>query len=171
MKPLTNFLLFLAIGLALYFILFPKRKHLSFASRLFFLAGPASSFVVYAISLLQAVTTTLPPLLKVISTISAWVGLASLVILGYCLGYVGGWAYSSKEGPYMPDRSRFSSYIIRGLSIQVGLTFLTAAIGKSLNMVNMKDFFISSGYSLSFLYVIMAIESVFGLLLLFNLNF
>jgi len=38
-------------------------------------------------------------------------------------------------------------------------------------MVNMKDFFISSGYSVSFLYFIMTIESVFGLLLLFNLKF
>ena len=156
MKLFTDFLLYAAIGLVLYFIHYAWRGRLRFAFRAFFIVGPVALAAYYTLGIMQVVGVTLPGWIK---TTLEWAVQASTVILGYCLGYM------------MGGVGRHYSYIIRGLSIQIGITFVTFSVGKSLNMPDMKHFFLSSGYSVSFLYFIIVLEGVTGMVLLFNLKF
>lgn len=156
MKPFTDFLLYAAIGLVLYFILYAWRGRLLFAFRAFFIVGPATLAAFYLLGLIQSEGVTIPGWIE---TTLAWSVQVSTVILGYCLGYMIGRV------------DHYYSYIIRGLSIQIGITFVAFSIGKYLNMPDMKHFFLSSGYSVSFLYFIIVLEGVTGMVLLFNLKF
>jgi len=60
MKLFTDFLLYAAIGLVLYFILYAWRKRLSFAFRAFFIAGPVALGAYYALGIMQAVPCACP---------------------------------------------------------------------------------------------------------------
>lgn len=156
MKLFTDFLLYVAIGLVLYFIHYALRGRFLFGFKAFFIGGSVALTAYYAFGLMQVLGVTLPGWIE---TTLGWVVQASAVILGYCLGYM-----MRGVGPHY-------SFIIRGLSIQIGVTFVTFSLGKSLNMPDMKQFFHSSGYSVYFLYFIIILEGVTGMVLLFNLKF
>jgi len=63
---------------------------------------------------------------------------------------------------------KLSKNVVLGLSILTSNIFLVATVGKIENFGNMSSFFISSGYSVKFLYFIMIVESLGGLGILLN---
>jgi DoxX-like family len=159
MKLFTSFFLYIVIGLAIYFLLSIWKKRCNFAFRLFFFTALLSTFVLSAIALAKIASGSPLHPLTVISTVMVWVGWLSLLALGYCLGYI-------TIGGYKND-----TYVFRGLSIQFGITFVVAVIEAMADLADIKKFFLTSGYSVPFLYLVYAIQLVCGTLLLFNLRF
>jgi DoxX-like family len=168
MQPLLLFLEYLVIGIFLYYLLSLRLVKLKFAFGLFMIGGPAITLIGYAVlfigdshTTLQAIATPAMVVLKD----------AIRVVLGYCLGYLLAGLFSKAAQGDKGSSYTYSLYLVRGLSIQVGIIFIVSTIGKFQSMEYMRQFFHTSGYSNSFLYFIMTAECGFGLLLLFNLNF
>ena len=159
MKLFTNFLLYILVGLALYFggLLFKKKFPVVF--QFFFIAAPCSALVLYLITLVGAGQGKAAAWVTLVSLFMRYVDRACLVVLGYGLGYVAG------------SGSRYVGFLIRGLSIQLGIVFISGAIEQYKDRVDIEKFFLGSGYAVWFMYLILAIQLVCGVMLLFNLRF
>jgi hypothetical protein len=159
MKLITNFLLYILVGFAAYFLGSFFKKRFPIVFKLFFIAAPGSTLVLYSISLLGAGHGQMPAWVAGTSAVRRWVNLASLMILGYGLGYLSG-----------GSGGRDIVFLIRGLSIQLGLVFVVGAIEQYNDIVDIKKFFLTSGYTVWFMSLILSIELVFSMMLLFNLR-
>jgi DoxX-like family len=159
MKLITNFLLYILVGFAAYFLGSFFKKRFPIVFKLFFIAAPGSTLVLYGISLLGAGHGQVPAWLTGTLAVMRWVNLASLMILGYGLGYLSG-----RSG------GRDIGFLIRGLSIQLGLVFVGGAVEQYNDIVDIKKFFLTSGYTIWFMSLILSIELAFGMMLLFNLG-
>jgi hypothetical protein len=159
MKLFTNFLLYLLIGFALYFLGLLFKKKFPAAFKFFFIAGPGSALIVYLITLILPGHGKGPAWVTSVLVLMRWIDRASLVVLGYGLGYLAG------------SGSRYVVFLIRGLSIQLGIVFIGSAIEQYNDIVDIEKFFLSAGYAVWFMYLILAIQLICGVLLLLNLKF
>lgn len=113
-----------------------------------------------------------PDLFKVLSIFLQIIG----VIVHGTLGYLA--AYIALNFHPLADRDdhaalyRIIRLTLRAISISIANSFIAATVGKSLNMPYMSTFFIQSGYTSWFLYLVMAAESLgaFGILVHFKLK-
>lgn len=169
MKLFTTFFLYLLAGLALYFLGLLFKKKFPAACRIFFFAAPASTLVSNLITLIKAEHFKLPAWVMWVSSVVKWLDLTSLVLLGYGLGYLID-SLSQSKNSIGPDR-RYSIFLIRGLSIQLGIAFIGGAVEQYNDVTDILKFFLTSGYTGWFMHLILCIELAGGILLLFRLRF
>lgn len=172
MKLFTAFFLYILIGLGVYFVLALFRKRSAIPSRLFFYIAPAVALLQNLIALGLAGSAGRPGWLHPVSLTLQWLGFASLLLLGYGLGYA---LEPRKSQPAAqagaPTRARATIWLIRGLSLQLGISFIASGIEQYLDLEGIRKWFIDSGYTGSFTYVIILIQILAGALLLLNLRF
>jgi putative oxidoreductase len=98
-----------------------------------------------------------------------YMGRTGSLLLGYLFAYLA----AGPRSPEGPDRRRaIQQTTIWTLSIMEGNAFILATVGKAMNMAEIMAFFQQSGYTIWFLYFIMAAEAAgaLGILLHFKLR-
>lgn len=170
MKLFTSFFLYILIGLAAYLILALFRKRSAIPSRLFFYIAPSVALLQNLMILGLTGHAARPGWLHPVSVTLQWFGFASLLLLGYGLGYALE-RRESKSETGAAIRAQASIWLMRGLSLQLGISFIASGIEQYLDLEGMQRWYIASGYTGSFTYVIIVIQILAGALLLFNLKF
>lgn len=110
-----------------------------------------------------------PGFMQIMALETRWEAIIMRVVYGYLLGYLTfGHQYVADEG----GRAAIWRNTLWAATIMVAGTFITATIGKSMNMSYMISFFKQSGYAVWFLYFIMTAETAgaIGVLLHFKLK-
>jgi hypothetical protein len=118
-----------------------------------------------------------PNWLHAVSVTLQWFGFASLVLLGYGLGYlldrrkaIRKDAQDDPREGHRDNRPQNTSWLLRGLSLQLGISFIASGLEQYFDLADIHKWFIDSGYTGNFTYVIIAIQIIAGTFLLFNRN-
>jgi len=93
------------------------------------------------------------------------------VLIGFLTFYLFRSVHSGSYAASRPILKTISRLTLWGISILTGNIFLIATVGKLFNLTSMRDFFISSGYSVWFLYFIMVVETLGGLGILLHFKY
>jgi hypothetical protein len=89
-------------------------------------------------------------------------------VLGFLVAQVIRLTMQPAAGAGIDYTAQLSANTLTGLAILTGNIFLIATVGKMENLHDMTSFFVSSGYSVSFLYFIMTAESLGAIGILLN---
>lgn len=82
------------------------------------------------------------------------------VVLGPCLAGAALVATAVVLGRALPPDPMPRQLLLLGLSIYVALSFFGFEIGKALHDAEMRQFFLTSGFSVGFMYTVMAVETI-----------
>jgi len=152
MQPLTTCLLYLLIGVVAYALLFKVQAGLSILYQVFFIAAPIIAILSLLAGYLHVIFgNSVTILVKYLLLVTGVTLHLLYILLGYCLSDI---VFKTIIRPVTRRIDEQCILIIRGLSIAIGLTFISAGIGKIFGFSYMVHFFIQSGYTKSFLYFI-----------------
>ena len=169
-KLLTDFLAYIVAGGISYliFTITFKKKFPSLPS-VFFLLTVILALLTNGMAVATMVIDGVSKNGKAISFILVWGTRFSLLLLGYGASWVLSTRESSRRTDHPVDQP--AAFLIRGISIALGLSFTTVAIEQTRDIVAIRQFFLLAGYSVGFMYLIFVLEGLCGLLLLFNLPY
>lgn len=125
--------------------------------------------LLYWVSLLTNVENS--PAQKWVKLVLDYIKYPADVLIGFLTSYLFRIVRQKNFAGSKPILIRISRQTLWGISVLTGNIFLIATVGKLFNMANMRDFFITSGYSVWFLYFIMVVESLGGLGILLHFKY
>ena len=145
------------------------------ATRIFLFVAPATTLLQTLITLALTGRNSHPGWVTDVSMTLKWIGMATLVLLGYGLAYMIG-NRPDKTGQYSEEKrsatwTQSVIWLKRGLSLQLGISFIANGAEQYLDVADIEKWFIASGYTAGFMYLIIAIQIIAGALLLLNLRF
>jgi hypothetical protein len=151
MQLFSTFLIYILIGIGACYLGRLFRKYFPAAFGVYLIATPISTFILYGFTLLGRGYEHLPSWVGIVSMTMRWIDRATLVLLGYGLASL---TYGAGYRQFI--------YLIRGLSIQLGLSFVGSAVEQYRDIASVRQFFLTSGYAVWMMHLTLGIELVLG---------